>query len=317
MKSSPPVGLWSLLPPSLRAAGILALVTSIVAAVVVYVSTNESGPDFSRGGRFGQVTGGTKLDLTIPTPVPRADAVVRPRSSAVLSAPSNDENETNGASRARPRLPTFGTYVYAVEGTEEAPPFGDREYPPEMTMTVSSSQSAAQSETGVDELVFDLEFSDDHEEREIVAFSGDGIAFTYEAGSITFGITQTSEASYLPPMTQIPAKLEQDATTIGTSRAVEPDGDEVRVEDWTVTVEGRETLDILGEKVPTWIVRIERKSRPGSAEQVTRTRRYWFSPQHSIWVKWDETMRGRRDFGPSTFTYSTEFTATLDRIEAF
>ena len=315
-ESPPSAGLWSLLPPSLRVAGILALVTSIVAGVVVYVSTSDTGPEFSRGGRFGEVTDDRDaLDLTIPTPAPRPGAISRPRSSAVLSAPSAEQEQKNGTSHARPKLPTFGTYVYAVEGTEDAPPFGSRTLPPQMTMTVSSSESAGQSESGNDELVFDLEFSDDHEEREIVAYGSDGIAFTYEAESISFGFTHTVENNYDPPIVQIPAKLKAEASLDGTTTALGTDGETTREEDWTVTVEGRETLDILDTKVETWVVRVERESRSGSDEELTRTRRYWFSPAHSIWVKWEETTRSSQDFGPGRFSYEAEFTATLQGIQ--
>jgi hypothetical protein len=321
VNSAPSVGLWSLLPFSLRTAGIIALVTSVTAGVVLYRSTisSERPPEFSRGGRFGGIAqGGSALDdLTVPTPAARSGSTVRSRSSAVLSGPSAKDDVPNGGPGANSRFPRLGSYVYAVEGTEDATAFGSREYPDEMTMTVHRPTLRGSSAPDLedDEVVFDLVFSGDHEEREIVAYRTNGISFTYEAGSVTFGITQTSEASYKPPMLQVPAKLEPGNVVEGTSRAISPDGEETRVEDWVVTVEGRETIDIMGEAVPTWVVEIERQSRPGSSEQVTRTRRYWFSPAHRLWVKWEEKLDGRQAFGPGSFRYRTEFTATLDRIE--
>ncbi len=291
----------------------------MTAGVVLYRDTTTSPlPQFSRGGQFGGITDGAtdNGNLTIPTPAARSGVTLRPRSQAVLTAPEGPDDEADaippGVTSA---MPALGTYVYAVEGTEEATAFGSRDYPPEMKMTVHRP-TRADRELDVEkhELIFDLEFSEDHEEREIVSFRKDGVSFTYEAGSISFGITQTSEASYEPPMIQVPAKLRPGQTVQGTTRAYSPDGEQVRTEDWNVTVEGRDTIEVLDERVATWIVRIDRQTRPGSDDQVTRSRRYWFSPSHAIWVKWEETMSGTRDVGLGSFDYSTEFTATLDRI---
>ena len=67
-----------------------------------------------------------------------------------------------------------------------------------------------------DELAFDLDFSDEHQEREIVAYRKDGIIFTFEAGSVTFGAgTQTSEAIYDPPMTADADPARRGATAEG------------------------------------------------------------------------------------------------------
>jgi hypothetical protein len=128
-------------------------------------------------------------------------------------------------------------------------------------------------------------------------------------------VTQESEATYEPPMLQVPLPIKEGATYDGTTRATDVDGTERRVEDWTVTVEGAEEVEALGETISAWRVKIDRQSQPGSAEQLARSRTYWFDPARAIWVKWEETTRSMQDFGPGSFTYNTHFTATLDRIE--
>jgi hypothetical protein len=320
MQSETKPGLWSVLPLSFRSAIILAVATSVVAGTLLWQSgSSSSPPDFRRGGRFSGITeGGTAIDdLSLPTSTP-ATATLRPRSSAVLRAP--DPGDIAPGPGSPSELPAFGTYVYDVVGSESLSAFGSRTYPSEMTMTVQRLQEAEEgSASGLDgdELVFDLFFSEEHEEREIVSYSGKGVSFTYEANSITFGpVTQTSETDYEPPMLQVPLPIDEDATYKGTTRATDAEGAERRVEDWTVTVEGAEVIEALaGEQINTWRVTIERQSQTGSAEQLTKTRTYWFDPTRTIWVKWEERTRSTQDFGPGTFTYDTNFVATLDRIE--
>lgn len=282
--------------------------------------SSELGPEFSRGGDFaGPRLGSGAIGNGSPTPIPLGG---RQRSSAVLTAPGT-EDEVRVSRKPGSRFPAFGTYVYAVEGYEQATAFGRRQLPSEMTMTVHRSENADAS-AGSDapslesnEIILDLYFSDDHEEREIVAYRPAGMAFTYEASSVTFGpgVSQTSEATYEPPMLQIPARLQEGAVVKGTSTATAPDGTQSRVEDWTVEVEGRSELEVAGESTPAWVIAIERKTQSSSDDQVSRMRRYWFDPKRGIWVKWEETMRGSEEFGPGAFSYSTEFTATLERVE--
>ena len=54
-----------------------------------------------------------------------------------------------------------------------------------------------------------------------------------------------------------------------------------------------------------------RKSRPGTSDQETRERTYWYDPVRAIWVKWTENMTASRKTGFGTFTYHNESTATL------
>ena len=293
----------------------------LLGGAVLYQTTirSDDPPTFSRGGNFagGEPSSEGELDLSLSTPKPTPGPGGLVRSSAVITAPrSTPEPEFSGS--GPPPAPVFGRYIYKVAGYEQATAFQRRSYPPEMTTTVHRDQP---EEPGVprlksDELIMDLFFSAQHEEREIVAFRRDALMFTYEARSVTFGpSTQTSEATYDPPITQIPIPLDVGETREGTTRATTPEGEESRIEDWTMKVEGRETIQIMDERVDTWIVRIDRQTRPESSEQMTLSRTYWFAPERSMWVRWDEEMTTTQDFGPGTVTYDTKFSATLDRIE--
>jgi hypothetical protein len=303
----------------------LAAITSafvVLASAALLYQTNvrsERPPKFGRGGAFaGSLTkpGAISEDYSIPTAVPRTNG--RARSEAVLRAPETPGYGAGTQPGVAPRFPAFARYVYSVDGYEETTGFGRREYPPEETTTVHRTQPTDPTVPRLkdDEVIFDLYFSDNHEEREIVAYRPEGIVFTYEAGSVTFGpATRTSEATYEPPMMQIPVPLRVGAQVKGTTEAKDSSGTTTRVEDWTVKVLRTEYLEVLGQRVGTWVVKIDRQSRPGSSESVTRSRTYWFDPNRSLWVKWHETLSGAQNFGPGRFTYRTEFTATLSRIE--
>jgi hypothetical protein len=301
----------------MRRAGVLATLIVLVASALLFQNNIRAArpPEFTRGGPFPSQQpslGRIKLNAA-PTATPGIGTF---HSSAVLTAPSREEFAKPLAPGAF-AFPTFGTYVYKVSGWEETTAFGRRDYPPEMQMTIHRPKSqSGEPELKPNEVDFDLSFSTDHEEREVVAYGEDGIAFTYEAGTITFGpgFTRSSEAAYEPPMTQIPAPLREGTRVNGTSDARSPDGTLSRTEDWTIQVLGQEILDVLGKKTVTWVVRVDRQSRPGTAEQNKRTRTYWFDPNQRIWVKWTESMQASQEFGPGAFSYQTEFTATLDRI---
>jgi hypothetical protein len=313
---------WSLVPASLRRAGVIALTTALLAGALLYQENvrSEKPPDFSRGGAFAQdLADGGSRKITVATPIPRPTA--QSRSSATLTAPMGDDDIAQFTEGGSPfQFPALGRYVYDVDGTESASIFGTRDYPPEMTMTVHRPQPGETDdpEPKADELAFDLDFSSDHEEREIVAYRRNGIMFTFEGGTVTFGPrTQTSEAVYEPPITQIPIPLKLGAAAKGTTRALSPDdGSEVRVEDWTAQVLRRERIEIKSERIDTFVVEVKRQTRPGSSEQVTRSRTYWLDPARAIWVKWEEHLKGSQDVGLGSFTYTSDFTATLDRLEA-
>lgn len=307
-------GAWSVLPSSLRSAFIVALATSFLAAALLFQSNvRTTTPEFSRGGPFagGDATP-LSTDLTVPTPTSVPIPTGESTSSAVLTGPSARPGEEG---LEGPPFPTLGRYVYSVSGDESASLFGSRAYPAEMTMTVHRPEDADPA-LKADEIEFDLDFSPQHEEREIVAYRKDGLMFTYEAGSITFGPqTRTDEASYEPPMTQVPVPLKVGDVVKGSSKAITPGGTQTRVEDWEVTVDGTEPISVLGAQVDAWVVEIHRVSEPGSADVIDRTRKYWVDADRGIWVKWEEHFTGKQNFGPGNFSYSTDYTATLSRIE--
>jgi hypothetical protein len=287
-------------------AGGLTLLLVLDVAVVVRLRAPTRPPSFDRGGAFARVgTPGRPVpyspragvDAVVVAPTTTTTTVARPAGSRARTAPAGPVLAAAPpfapASSSTPPLPAVGTYTYAVTGWESATGFGQRDYPATMTLDVHTAPDLA-----ADELVFDLVFSDQHEEREIIAFRPDGLAMTFEGGSVTFGPgTQTSEADYKPPMLQIPWPL-----TAGTTRSGTTDAGS-RVEDWTVKVGGQEN--------GLWVVDITRASRPGGSESVRRARRYWFDAARGLWTKWHETMHGERSQLGFTFTYDTEFDAVL------
>jgi hypothetical protein len=205
-----------------------------------------------------------------------------------------------------PNRPALGKYTYNVDGEESATGFGSRRFPNQMTTVVHGGEGLKP-----DELVFDLTYSDQHKEREIVAYRGDGVAFTFEGGQVSFGPgTQTSQADYDPPMVQIPWPLEPGATRTGTTKAKQSDGSVARTEDWTAKVIGVESVPAPGGTVDAWKVQVDRKTQAGSSETLARQRIYWYDPGRGIWVKVAETVHGERK-AAVTFTYDSKLTATL------
>lgn len=253
--------------------------------------------------------------LNLPTPKP--GATKPPRSSATITVPDGEERAADFQS-GLPPLPSLANYVYSVDGTESTGAFGTQRMPLEMAMTVHRPQGDPDiGDLGDGDVVFDLSFSADHTEREVVKYGRESLAFSYEKIASTVGFnTHESEVTYSPAMMQIPIPLELGEELGGTSRVVDRSGTQVRVEDYSVVVESQERLQIMGQDIDTWIVRIQRQSAPGSGGQsITKTRRYWLQPERSIWVKWEEQSTFRMGSGLGAQTYSTNYTATLARIE--
>ena len=301
---------------SLRVVGALTavvLVGGLAAAYQLGVRAHRD-PSFDQGGAFLSAE-----DFTTPgvdgAPFPYGDATATTVASASGSVPpttiassspmTTQAPTTTAVDLTTPHLAPTGTYTYAVSGTEGATALGSRSYPATASLVVHGDPGIRK-----DELVHDLRLSDQHEEREIVRYSPTGIAFSFEGGAITFGPgTQTSQANYSPLMVQIPFPLQVGATASGASAA--KDGGKVaRTEDWTAKVVGQEILDVLGQQRTTWVVDLQRQTKPGGAEQVNRFRRYWYDPVLGTWVKWTERFHASRDMLVD-FTYDTTYTATL------
>jgi hypothetical protein len=289
----------------------------------------DRAPSFRRGGQF---LSAAKLPADRAVPYGALDAGTTTTVAGLPSSSTSGATVTSGTATPRVSstkpaatpttpiptssptspLPAAGVYTYAVTGTESATGFGSRTFPATMTTTVHTAEGLA-----ADELVLDLVFSNQHEEREIVAWRPDGVAFTFEGGSITFGsTTQTSEADYEPAMTQVPLPLGAGVARAGTSRAKDSSGNVTRTEDWKVKVEGQDTVVIAGVPTPTWVVTIDRQTKPGSADQVSRKRRYWYDPARKLWVRWAEDFVGARNMFGLTFSYEAHYTATLQSFRA-
>lgn len=297
------------------AVSIVALLAADAGAIYQLGVRADRPPVFRRGGTFAAPAAARVTDAEpsarleeIPTPSAQpAGSSGAPALSAAPPkiGPSKDTASTAAPPELIPAAP--GTYRYDVNGSEEATGFGSRRLPPTMELRAARDPDGSASHR-----VFDLRFSSDHEEREIVSYSASGAAFVFEAGSVTFsGFTQTSEADYKPPMIQIPFPLAVGAVRRGTTQALDSGGSVVRTEDWTARVVGQERLSIAQSQLDTWIVVMERASRPGSAEQVKRTRRYWYAPSLGIWVKWNEHLDAARSTAGITFNYSDDYEAVL------
>ena len=305
----------------------VALLAGVAGAYQVGVRAKRP-PSFDRGGAFLATSDVPRPGVDgRPYPYGDASATTAPSSSSTSAAPSTSATPASptgaptvaapsttaapggdGAPAdvvAAPVRPAVGTYTYAVDGQESATGFGTRRYPERATVAVHAA-----SDVRDDELVHDLRLSGQHEERTVVRYGPAGLALSFEGGSITFGPgTQTSQGSYDPLLVQVPYPLAVGATARGSSRAWSG-GSVSRVEGWTATVVGEEVLHVLGQDRRTFVVDIQRTTPDGAAEQVDRSRRYWFDPALGTWVRWTERFAGARRMVVD-FTYSTEYTATL------
>jgi hypothetical protein len=298
---------------ALGSAVVALLVLDVVAAFQLGVRAQRA-PSFRRGGSFAAARADLPADRPLPyapaapsttastAPLPAPSIAGAPSTSAAAAPTTTVPGAASpvAAAAATAVVPAPGTYTYAVDGSESATGFGTRTLPETMTMTVNADPDGDAATR-----VLDLRFSAQHEEREIATFGPDGVAFVFEAGSVTFGpYTRTSEADYDPPMLQVPGSLAPGVVVQGTTDASS------RVEDWTVTVEGTERVGAYD----TWVVRIDRQSQPGSSEEVQRTRRYWFAPALGIWVKWTEELHASQTMAGATFGYACEYTAILESV---
>lgn len=321
-------------------------VALLAAGVIGYKLTHKGPPSFRKGGQFAIAgppstttsstaataetsattaaaqPGTTAASSTTATTVRKPGAA---RPSTVTSAarattttraasgpaptptPTGPSQPVPAPSTPAPGKPAVGTYTWTVDGTEGASFVGSRKYPQNMTMVVHAGGGVEP-----DQLVFDLTYSNNHVEREIVGFRNDGVYFDFEGGSITFGPrTETSQADYDPPILQIPLPLQPGLSRTGVTKATGGDGKVSRTEDWKTTVLGQEAVTAGGATVNAWKVEVQRKFRPGTPDQGFRNRTYWFDPARNIWVKFVEVFHGERHTAGFSFTYDSNLTAVL------
>jgi hypothetical protein len=288
---------------------------------------NHRPPTFLRGGRFDQSAPvGPVAGAVGATPTTPAPAVAPTTATAGPDAGSATSKALPGAGRAglggpalagsgtptgTATVPRLGTYTWAVSGTEAATGFGSRSFPDQMTMVAHSDNGL-----GPSQVVLDITYSSDHTERELLDRIASGLAFDFEGGQVTFGgVSQNNQGDYRPPMVQVPNQLAPGQTVSGTSPVIASDGSTERTEDWTVHVVDQETIPAAGQPVPTWKVSIDRQSRPGSSQRISRSRTYWYDPVRALWVKYTEREHGEQPYGPFTFTYDDNLTATLSSFQ--
>jgi hypothetical protein len=324
-------------------------VTLLVAGVIGYKLLDKGPPSFRRGGQFAvagpptSVTSATAATAettatSVPAAVPGGTAPASSSTTATTrkagaaspttasSGPRAATPTTRAASGPAPTTPTtlakpapqpstpaapgkpaVGTYTWTVDGTEGASFVGTRKFPDKMTMVVHAGAGIKP-----DQLVFDLTYSDKHAERQIVGFRSDGIYFDFEGGSVTFGPrTETSQADYNPPILEVPFPLQPGLSRTGVTKATGANGSVSRTEDWKATVIGQEPVTVGGTTVNTWKIQVDRKFRPGTADQGFRNRTVWFDPARNIWVKFTEVFHGERHQAGFSFTYDSNVTAVL------
>ncbi|HEV7685798.1 MAG TPA: hypothetical protein VGQ80_04470 [Acidimicrobiia bacterium] len=307
-------------PPSFRRGGQFAVAgapgttSSTAAAVETTATTATAAPTVTTGAAAPATTATTarKAGAASPTTASSAPAGATPTTRAASgpapvptptpTGPSPAPKPTSGPGR-----PAVGTYTWTVDGTEAASFVGSRKLPDKMTMVVHGG-----TDVKADQLVFDLTYSDKHAEREIVGFRNDGVYFDFEGGSVTFGPrTETSQADYEPPILEIPAPLQPGLSRSGVAQAKGADGSVSRTEDWKTTVVGQEAVAVGGTTVNAWKVQVDRKIRPGTADQGYRNRTMWWDPARNLWVKFVEVFHGERHIGLGSFTYDSNVTAVL------
>ena len=310
-------------PPSFRRGGQFAATggpsstTSTTAAAAETTATTgaaaQSGATGPAAPSSTTATTARKAATPGPTTGTSGPAASTPTTRAA-SGPAPTPTPTAPASPApppgqpsAPGKPALGTYTWAVDGTEGASFVGSRKFPDKMTMVVHSAPGLQP-----DQLVFDLTYSDKHAEREIVGFRNDGVYFDFEGGSVTFGPrTETSQADYAPPILEIPAPLQPGLSRSGVTKAKAGDGSISRTEDWTTSVVGQEAVNVGGATVNAWKVQVDRKFRPGSSDQGSRSRTMWFDPARNMWIKFVEVFHGERHEIGFSFTYDSNVTAVL------
>ena len=313
-------------PPSFRRGGQFAVAgppPSSTTSSSVIVTEETTTTTTATAANQPTVTSAAPSSTTVTTARKSASASSTTATSARPRAPSTTRAASGPAPTPRPTTPTapapapsqptgpgkpaVGTYTWTVDGTETAPFVGSRKYPERMTMVVHAGGGVKS-----DQLVFDITYSDKHVEREIVGFRNDGVYFDFEGGSITFGPrTETSEADYEPPIVQVPLPLQPGLSRSGVTKATGADGSVSRTEDWKTTIVGQEAVTVGGASVNAWKIEVQRKFRPGSADQGFRNRTYWFDPARHMWVKYTEVFHGERRTAGFSFTYDSSLTAVL------
>ncbi len=222
--------------------------------------------------------------------------------------PAAPASEPAPAPRARggTALPADGVYVYRVAGRESATLVGGRNNPATLSVTVHRS-----ADTGSD-AVLDAPFAPDDTERQVRAVNGDGVVSrSRAAGSPSARPSRRARRTTGRPCSSTPASLEVGTRPSGVSTARDARGGVTSVEDWTVTVVGREPVDIGGRVVDTVVIDLHRETHRGTADQLTRDRRTWLDRTRGVWVRWSERLSGSRALGPLGFGYDTGYTATL------
>lgn len=321
-----------------RVAVPLAAATAILVVggglVIAELGEADRPPAFQEGGeRFGPeaLPGRSTLDPPPPgesaqaqepeasTSTPRTETIASTEPAAErqhgtvdvdptrapAQTPTRDQTPTSSETTSQPVAPQTGRYRYELDGWEAtSAPGSRRQFPDSADVFVHDRQDHADGSS----VTVDVTYSDDHEERLVLRYGQGQIAVTFEGGKVSFfggGVTQTSQATYRPPLIRTAWPADPGQTWTGTSEARDPDGTVVRRERYTGRIRGTEAMTVAGQTLRTAVV--EWESEFSGRENGWRQQTLWFSPDLGMWVKIHDRVHAER----SGFAYDKDATLTL------
>ncbi len=160
-------------------------------------------------------------------------------------------------------------------------------------------------------MTFDLRFSDQHTEQEVVSYRADMIGVRQQAVQLEFGLAKRNTfASYKPTVAFAAVPFAANASRSGATDTRDGAGRLLRIEDWRVTDVALRSIVVAGATVSVWEVSFDRASRAGAAESLRETRRAWFDPVRRMWVKWEIHLHTERP-NELASAYDLDYVATL------
>jgi hypothetical protein len=270
---------------------------TMVLGVIALIHTEGRTTVYTRH-RAGLITAGDFRGSTAGPDVPPDVLPLFPSTTtASVARTTSTANSTTAQSAFDPAMspPAVGAYAYAIDGSESTTGFGSRKLPATMKLTTRRANGLA-----ANEVVFDLNFSPNHHESEVVVFRADAVAVRRQATDVSFGpVKWTSDYQYRPVVARAALPFVSGAVRSGESDVRDGGGTVVRIEDWKVT-------DAAG-----WEVSFERTSRAGAAESLRETWRAWFDPSRRIWVKWETHRHIERRANGLPVAYDLDYVATF------
>lgn len=298
------------------------VVVPVAVAIVTFgvglaLRTKATKPSYARGGPFQRGEAPATPTPTAPAPSPSGTTAPSPSPSTAPSPSPSPSRVPAGARRgaetpapapeqpAAPAtlgVPAEGVYHYRLEGSESIAGLS-RPFPSTATVSVHGRRQTA----GGTELTFDVTYlPGGHEGRLISTYGPNGVATSFEGGTITFLglLSQSSQANYTPALVRTPYPSR--SSWSGSSDAHDPSTGAVsRTERYDGSFVGAETIEAAGRTLDTLVYEV--RSTFSGSESGTRVLRYWLDPASGMWVRWTEKIHGER--GP--LVYEEQATLTL------